>query len=251
MRIGAAFFDFDLTLGHMSPSHFAVYVQAAREHGLDVSEETLRARPLDDAWNRWMTPLGVVHLAESASEATIREVRIAIAVDRLNAALDEQRAASEATAIRSAGERIADLEGESRFYRLYDDALPCLRRLSEAGVRCVIVSNHVWRLPEIVDDLGAGAYLAGTITSARVGARKPHPSIFEAALAVSGVPPEATVMVGDSVSADVRGAERLGMHALLLDRGGKATPSADVRVIRSLDEMPLDWPPPQPSGAAS
>lgn len=248
MRIGAAFFDFDLTLGHMSPSHFAVYAQAAREHGLDVAEETLRARPLDDAWDRWMTPLGAVHLAESASEAAFREVRIAIAVDRLRAALGP---VADQGALRRAGERIADLEREARFYRLYDDTLPCLRRLSEAGVRCVIVSNHVWRLPEIVDDLGAGAFLAGTITSARVGARKPHPRIFEAALAVSGVPPEATVMVGDSVSADVRGAERLGMHALLLDRGGKATPHADVRVIRSLDEMPLDWPPQQPSGAAS
>jgi putative hydrolase of the HAD superfamily len=237
MELRAAFFDFDLTLGHMAPSHFAVYVEAARDCGIDVTEETLSARPLDDAWERWMTPEGALHLDESASEAAFREVRIAIAMDRLRAA-----GAPDGDALRRAGERIATLEGEARFYRLYDDTMPCLQRLTEAGLRCVVVSNHVWRLPEIVDGLGLGPHLAGTVTSARVGARKPHPRIYEQALSISGVPPEATVMVGDSVSADVRGAERLGMHALLLDRAGTAKPPGGVRAIRTLDEVPLTWP---------
>ncbi|MDA1241405.1 MAG: hypothetical protein O2798_11290, partial [Chloroflexi bacterium] len=170
MQLRAAFFDFDLTLGHMSPSHFTVYVEAARECGIDVAEEALRARPLDDAWGQWMTPEGAFHLDESASEAAFREVRVAIASDRLRAA-----GAPEGDALRRAGERIADLEGEARFYRLYEDTLPCLQRLTEAGLRCVIVSNHVWRLPEIVDGLGLGPYVAGAVTSARAGARKPHP----------------------------------------------------------------------------
>lgn len=240
MRIQAAFFDFDQTLGHMSPSHFTVYALAAAECGLAVTEAALRARPLDDAWDRWMTPEGAYHPAESASEAAFREVRVHIAVDRLRAALGGD---ADEAALRRAGERIADLEGEARFYRLYEDALPCLQRLASAGVRSVIVSNHVWRLPEIVEGLGAGAYLAGTVTSARAGARKPHPRIYAAALAVAGDPPRgACVMVGDSVSADVRGAERLGMRALLLDRTGTATPPPGVRVIRGLDEVPLEWP---------
>jgi putative hydrolase of the HAD superfamily len=109
-------------------------------------------------------------------------------------------------------------------------------------VRCVIVSNHVWRLPEVVDGLGLGPYLTGTVTSARAGARKPHPRIYEQALAISGVPPESTVMVGDSLSADVRGAERLGMCALLIDRAGTAPPPDGVRVIHALDAVPTLWP---------
>jgi beta-phosphoglucomutase-like phosphatase (HAD superfamily) len=99
MDLRAAFFDFDLTLGHMSPSHFTVYVQAAHECGIDVTEKALRARPLDDAWGRWMTPEGALHLEESASEAAFREVRVAIATDRLRAAGAPEGAALRASTV--------------------------------------------------------------------------------------------------------------------------------------------------------
>ncbi|TAJ20016.1 MAG: HAD family hydrolase [Dehalococcoidia bacterium] len=238
MRIKAAFLDFDGTLGEMRPSHFAAYRSAAAEVGIEVSEEALASRDLDDAWARWMTPDGAVHLAESASEAAFREVRIALAVDRLRAAGAQ---ADEAT-LRRAGERVAEVEGDPSWYVLYDDALPALERLARAGVEAVVISNHVWRLPEIVRALGAGAKFEGVVTSARVGARKPHPRIFEQALRLTSARPEESVMVGDSLSADVAGGERVGMHGVYLDRRGRPAPDGVV-TIRSLLDIPLEWPP--------
>lgn len=238
MRIKAAFLDFDGTLGEMRPSHFAAYRAAAAEVGIEVSEATLASRDLDDAWARWMTPDGAVHLAESASEAAFREVRIALAVDRLRAAGAQ---ADEAT-LRRAGERVAEVEGDPSWYMLYDDALPALERLARARVEAVVISNHVWRLPEIVRALGAGAKFEGVVTSARVGARKPHPRIFEQALRLTSARPDESVMVGDSLSADVAGGERAGMHGVYLDRRGRPAPEGVV-TIRSLLEIPLEWPP--------
>ena len=61
----------------------------------------------------------------------------------------------------------------------------------------------------------------------------------------AAVAPEEALMVGDSYRADVRGAWSAGMDAVWLNRheGVRITPEDepvpdDVRVIRSLDELP-------------
>lgn len=51
--------------------------------------------------------------------------------------------------------------------------------------------------------------------SCEVGYLKPHPKIFEHALDALGVAPEEAVMVGDSLRADVGGANGLGMTSVL------------------------------------
>ena len=238
MRIKAAFLDFDGTLGEMRPSHLTAYRAAAAECGIEVSEEALAARALDDAWARWMTPDGALHLEESASEEAFREVRVALAIDRLRAAGAQ---ADEAT-LRQAAELVADVEGDRDWYALYEDTAPALDRLAQAGVEAVIVSNHVWRLPEILRGLGLGAKLEGVVTSARVGARKPHPRIFEHALRLTSARPEEIVMVGDSLSADVEGGERAGLHGVYLDRRGLSAPEG-VTTNRTLLDIPIEWPP--------
>ena len=200
-RIRTVCLDFDGTLAFMRPSHWALYAEAARAAGIEVSEDALAAQATDDAWAPWMTPLGPVHLDASKSQEAFRGLRADLAADRLRAAgvQDESRLAE-------AGRVAARLEEEAARYVLFDDTVPALQRLAEAGVDSLIVSNHIWTLPEIVQDRGLGALVAATVTSAREGARKPHPSIFAAALRHTSTPPGAIIMVGDSVGADVRGA---------------------------------------------
>ncbi|MGE3856661.1 MAG: HAD family hydrolase [Dehalococcoidia bacterium] len=233
--IRAVCFDFDQTLAYMQPSHWALYAEAARAAGIEVSEATIAAGGVDNAWAPWMTPLGPVHREASASQEAFRALRAALAADRIRAACPASDAA-----LAEAGRVAALLEEEAARYVLYDDTLPALRRLRDAGVSAYIVSNHIWALPEIAGAL-LGDLVAGVVTSARVGVRKPHPAIFEAALALSGTAPAETLMVGDSLSADVRGGERAGMRAVLLDRDGTATPPEGVRVVRSLLDVPMEW----------
>ena len=228
-------FDFDQTLGYMQPSHWAAYEEAARAAGLDVTAAALQAGGTEGGWERWSTPLGPVHLEESRSQEAFRELRAALAIERFRTA-----GVPDGPALLDAGRRAALIEEESTRYVLFEDTLPALRRLKDAGVTSIIVSNHIWALPEIVEAL-AGDLVAHVVTSARAGYRKPHPAIFEAALALTSAAPGETLMVGDSVSADVRGAERVGMHAVLIDHGGTMSPPEDVRVIRSLLDVPLEW----------
>ncbi|MEA2422373.1 MAG: hypothetical protein QOF55_1472, partial [Thermoleophilaceae bacterium] len=72
----------------------------------------------------------------------------------------------------------------------------------------------------------------GVVSSASVGANKPAPAVFEAALALAGCGPEDAVHVGDSVESDVVGAQAAGVRALLIDR------DSDGGDIRSLAELP-------------
>jgi putative hydrolase of the HAD superfamily len=69
-----------------------------------------------------------------------------------------------------------------------------------------------------------------------VGAAKPDPALFDAALALAACPPVNAVHVGDSLSKDVQGAARAGIAAVLLDRDGDGA-DAPVR-ITSLAELP-------------
>ena len=59
--------------------------------------------------------------------------------------------------------------------------------------------------------MGLAERLDAAVFSSEVGVRKPHPSIFEAALAQLEVDPEDAVFVGDRRYEDVRGAKELGM----------------------------------------
>jgi len=227
-RVQAVLFDFDGTLGTYR-SHLALYVAAAREFGIKVTEDALRAT-IEDAWRPWTTPDGIDHSAYSATEAEYNTaVRARLHVARL-------AGAGGAGDLQLAAARLCELECDPAEYEVYEDTLPALERLKAAGLRIGIVSNHVWRLPEVIDALGVGGYVDCVLTSARVGYRKPHPRIYQMAIEAVACRPEAALFVGDSVSHDVEGPRAAGMRAVLIDRSGRYS---DREAIRSLAELPL------------
>ena len=118
----------------------------------------------------------------------------------------------------------------------YPDAAPALRDLRARGIRLVVASNWDCSLPEVLEQAGLGALVDGVVSSAMVGAAKPDPALFEAALRVAGCAPDRTLHVGDSRSKDVAGAAGAGVAAVLLDRA-REHPRERPR-IESLAELP-------------
>lgn len=126
-------------------------------------------------------------------------------------------------------------------FELYDDVPDALRRLVDAGLRVGLISNTQRCLTSFQLHFDLQGLIAGTVSSYEHGRMKPHPSIFEAALARVGVDAAAAVMVGDSIRQDVEGALCAGMGAILLLRGEQVPARAaelGVPVIRSLRELP-------------
>jgi len=100
-------------------------------------------------------------------------------------------------------------------WRLFDDTLPALRDLSANGWSHIVLSNHVPELDDILHALGLKSYVEAVFNSARTGFEKPHPEAFRQVL--RAVPDGARcVMVGDSLTADIKGAHGVGWPAILV-----------------------------------
>lgn len=100
-------------------------------------------------------------------------------------------------------------------WRLYTDALATLRALRERGIATAVVSNVGFDLRPVLDGLGLSSLLDAVVLSYEVGAIKPDPAIFRAALdALGGVAPQDALMVGDHPADG--GAVALGIRTLLL-----------------------------------
>jgi putative hydrolase of the HAD superfamily len=94
-------------------------------------------------------------------------------------------------------------------------AVDSLRTLRAAGIRTALVCDAGFTpgriVREFLDEHGLLEHLEFCAFSNEVGAPKPDPSIFLAALAAIDTAPEDAVHVGDLLRTDVLGARRLGM----------------------------------------
>jgi len=95
-------------------------------------------------------------------------------------------------------------------FRVIDGALPALDRLTAAGLRLAVCANWDVGLHDHLERLGLAGRFDAILTSADVGAEKPNPCIFLAALERLGVAPEEAVHVGNE-EADRLGALAAGL----------------------------------------
>lgn len=111
--------------------------------------------------------------------------------------------------------------------RVADDVTPTLEELSRCGLKLAIVSNTF--IPGFVLDRHMEMhnllrFFPVRVYSSEVGYRKPHPRIFRAALDALGVRAAESAFIGDLVRADIVGARRVGMLAVLRHRSAGARP---------------------------
>ena len=89
-----------------------------------------------------------------------------------------------------------------------------LESLRSRGLKLGLVSNAFdpgWLLHRDLEQMGIAERIDFAVFSSEVGKRKPHPEIFERALAALGAEGEESLFVGDRLFEDVRGADALGM----------------------------------------
>lgn len=95
------------------------------------------------------------------------------------------------------------------------DVLDTLRKRR----RLALVSNYPCGrcIRDTLDNVRLTSHFDAVVVSGDVGWCKPHPTPFRAALDALGVAPERALYVGDNWLADVQGAKRIGMHAILTE----------------------------------
>ena len=118
-------------------------------------------------------------------------------------------------------------------WKLFDDTLPTLQTLRNDGWRHVILSNHVPELSQLVNALGLAPQIDEVFNSAETGFEKPHPEAFRKVLRT--IPDAKEIwMIGDSVSADIRGASDVGLPSILV----RSQHPEATRCCETLAEIP-------------
>lgn len=102
-------------------------------------------------------------------------------------------------------------------WHAYDDTVPTLRALREAGIRICLLSNAGVPIRTVLDREGVTPWYDEIVLSYEVGFVKPDLRIFEAALAALDLPASDVLMVGDNANDD-GGGTHLGMRTLILPR---------------------------------
>lgn len=108
----------------------------------------------------------------------------------------------------------------------YIDHLPNHNHLLEGAMDILDYLNSSYKLHIITNGFkevqhrkletsGILKYFSTITTSEDVGVKKPHPRIFETALANAKAHVDESIMIGDNLEADIIGAQQLGMRAIL------------------------------------
>jgi FMN phosphatase YigB (HAD superfamily) len=126
-------------------------------------------------------------------------------------------------------------------YRCPDATRRTLAELRARGYRLGMITNRedLERFNAQLDDIGLRRYFDWLVTAGEAGVSKPDPAIFQLALERAGVPANQALYVGDNYWADVVGAERAGLGAVLLDPH-HLFPEAGCLVLDQIEDL-LTW----------
>lgn len=122
---------------------------------------------------------------------------------------------------------------------LYADAIPTLREVRAAGMETGIVSNCSAATRPVVDRMGLEDEAGVVVLSCEVGALKPSPEIYRAALEALRIPAGRSIFVDDRRDY-LDGAAQLGMQTVQIVRGeafGEEAPGGDHPRVTDLGQI--------------
>jgi HAD superfamily hydrolase (TIGR01549 family) len=122
----------------------------------------------------------------------------------------------------------ADLQAELASTQPYPEAQQVLEELRRLGMRTAVASNLALPYARPIEDK-LGHLLDVSCMSFEVGFVKPDGSFYAALCRRLNLLPQEVLMIGDTWRCDYEGATGSGLHAVHLDRQGKAT--ADQRDV--------------------
>ena len=134
---------------------------------------------------------------------------------------------------------------EEETYQPYPDAVDTLKSLKKQGYRLGLYSNATDDplVQRLINRNGLRPWLSPTFSSAGWGWRKPKREPFDLIAQRWGLPPQEVVVIGDTLQADILGAQNAGMKSILVTMN-EAPSNADnghiqpMAVAKNLSVLP-------------
>ncbi len=198
--------DFDGTLGYREGGWTGAMVEVLRRHAPDCDAAADHVRPHIQTGFPWHDP----HQPYSIKSAEQWWDDLSPIFEKAFTAIG-----IEAPLANRMAQEVRFAYTGPQQWRLYDDTVLTLTRLSEAGWTHLLLSNHVPELSSLLQHLHIDTSFAQVFNSAETGYEKPHPQAYRAVLEAVG-DAERVWMIGDSLVADIAGAAAAGIPGILV-----------------------------------
>lgn len=128
-----------------------------------------------------------------------------------------------------------------------------LGRIKESGLRLGLISNasDTANVHRHIEKARIASFFDPILVSAEHGWRKPAPQIFESLLEEWDLPPREVVMIGDTLGADILGAQRMGMRNIWVRSAaarednvalvGQVVPERSVERLGEVEQILRGW----------
>jgi putative hydrolase of the HAD superfamily len=121
---------------------------------------------------------------------------------------------------------------------LFPYAIEILDYLTQKGYRLHLITNGFEKTQlSKIENAGLSGYFGEVITSERANSLKPHKEIFEYAFRKTGAEPAESIMLGDSIEADIQGAINAGIDQVYVNHLGIDPEIRPTYTIYSLKEL--------------
>lgn len=219
--ISDIFFDLDHTLWDFDRNSALAFEKVLAKHRIAISLDYFLTHyvPLNlQYWEKYRN--------EEVSQAELRYGRLKDTFDLLGYEASDEliHAISE--------DYITHLPDNNH---LFDGTLEILEYLS-GKYRLHIITNGFHDIQhKKIDGANIGHYFTTVTNSEMAGVKKPNPQIFAYALQLANAQKETSVMIGDCIDADVRGAMDFGIDAILF----KEVPHTDatIKQVSRLEDL--------------
>lgn len=130
---------------------------------------------------------------------------------------------------------VAYIDYLTTFNHLFDGTVEILEYLQYKYHLHIITNGFEEAQERKMKNSNIRPYFKTVTNSEMVGVKKPNPKIFNFALQQAKANSSESIMIGDSLEADIEGAEKVGMQAILFNH--RNSDAKKVKVINHLQEL--------------
>ena len=197
------FFDLDHTLWDFDKNSGLTFEKIFKINNLDVELSTFLEvyEPINlDYWK--------LYREEKVTKEALRYGRLKDAFNAININVEDDMINHLS---------VAYIDHLTTFNHLFDGTLDILNYLKDKYELHIITNGFEEAQERKMDNANIKDYFKTITNSEMVGVKKPNPKIFNFALDSAKASPTESVMIGDSLEADIEGAHSIGMETIYFD----------------------------------
>lgn len=223
MNIQHVFFDLDHTLWDFEKNSDLAFQKVFDKQGVKVDLEVFLNRYKPINFEYWR-----LFREEKVSKKELRYQRLKKTFDAINYSVSDELIDVIA---------IEYIDFLPHFNHLFKGAFEILDYLKKKYKLHIITNGFDEVQSKKMESSNILKYFDVIVTSESVGVKKPNPNIFQYALKKAGAKKENSIMIGDSIEADIQGAINIGMKAIHCNFENEEMNHKNFKSILSLLEI--------------